>query len=97
MSAPTLDGTKEGALKRLKEALPYILCGIKEVRTDYPNAKPALILAAQNPDGGGQMVLTVNEPEELFSAIALVLDINITHDDEMKSKAAQFLTKFGLR
>ena len=93
------DTAKEDALKRLKEALPYILCGIKEIKTGavYPNTKPALILVAQRPDGGGQMVLTVNEPEELFSAIALVLDINITQDDEMKAKAAKFLTKFGLK
>lgn len=97
-SAPSTDGSaKEEAIKKLKEALPYVLLGIREVKTDYPEAHAAVIIAAQNPDGGGKMILTVNEPEELFNNIALALDITITEDDEMNAKAAQFLSKWGLK
>lgn len=88
--------SKEEAIKKLKEALPYVLCGIREVKTDYPDAKPAVFIAAQNSDGGGKMILVVNEPEELFSNIALALDIIVTENDEMKAKAQQFLSKWGL-
>lgn len=88
--------TKEEAIRKLKEALPYILAGLKQIKTDYPNAKPAVGIAAQNPDGGGTMILTINEPEELFNNIALALDITLTPEDELKANAAQFLSKFGL-
>ena len=88
--------TKEEAITKLREALPYVLCGIRSVKTDYPDARAAVIIAAQNPDGGGKMILTVNEPEELFDSIALALDITVTDDDAMKHKAAQFVSKWGL-
>lgn len=86
---------KEEAIKKLKEALPYVLYAIKQVKTDHPDAKPAVIIAAQNRDGGGQMILTINEPEELFESIALALDITLTPEDEIKATAAKFLSRFG--
>lgn len=97
MSGISLEGNaKDAALERLREALPHILLGIKEVRASHPTAKPALIVAAQNSDGSGKMILTVNDPEDLFNDIALALGINVTAADELKAKAAKFVSRFGL-
>ena len=84
------------AIEKLQRALPHILCGFKEASEQ---GKPAFAIAAHYPDGGGKLMLTIDEPEEFLRDICEIAGIPFepTETQYNEYKVDQFLSKFGLR
>jgi hypothetical protein len=87
--------TKQQIIENLQAALPHILHGLNEAEKQ---GTPVLVIAAQNKDGGGQMLLTINDAKELIEDIAILADIplQLSKEQTMEFKARSFLAKFGL-
>lgn len=88
--------TKEEAIQRLKQTLPLIFIALQEANE---TGKGVLAIAAQNPDGGGKMEMTINEPEDLLKDLALALEIPYepTEEQLMMYRARALLAKWGAK
>ena len=81
-------------IEKLKQALPHLLCGFKEAAE---HGKPIFVIASQFPDGGGKMMLTLDEPEEFLRDICEIAGIAFEPTDEAMTdySARKFLSQFG--
>lgn len=85
--------TQQTAKERLALALPYIFGGFQDAKK---KGIPTLVVAARDEGGGGQMILTINDPEDFLRDIAEVAGVSfeLTQNQKMKCEAASFLSKF---
>jgi len=83
------------AKQRLEQALPYIFESFQKAGKE---GNPVLFVASQDPTGGGKMLASINDPEQLLKDIAVVIGISYEVSDEQRNKgdAGRFLAKFGL-
>lgn len=82
------------AAEKLKKALPHLLCGFQEAKQ---TGKAVIVIASQNLDGGGQMLLTLDEPEEFLRDVCEVAGIPFepTKEDLNEYQAYKFMSRFG--
>lgn len=85
---------KETAKERLAIALPHLFAAFQEAKE---NGLPTLAIAARQPDGGGKMYMTLNDPEDFLRDIAEVAGVafELTAAQKLECKAAQFMSKFN--
>ena len=85
---------KETAKERLAIALPHLFAAFQEAKE---NGLPTLAIAARQPDGGGKMYMTLNDPEDFLRDIAEVAGVAFELTDAQTSqyKVAQILSKFN--
>jgi hypothetical protein len=84
----------QAAAERLRQAFPHILAGLEEAAED--GATPVLAIAAQNPDGSGKMILTIDSPRELLDDIVLALGLPpLSEEQRIDYRASKFISQFS--
>jgi hypothetical protein len=81
------------AIERLRIALPYIFAGFEEAKG---SGIPTLMIAARQKMGGGKMIITINDPEDLLRDIAEVagISLELAKEQKLNYKAQKFLSSF---
>ena len=84
---------QETAKERLAIALPHIFAAFQDAKA---NGLPTLAIAARQPDGGGKMYMTLDDPEDFLRDIAEVSGVAFELTDLQKSEygAAKFMSRW---
>ena len=80
--------------EKLKIVLPHLLLALAEAKKE---GHPIFTIAAKHKDGGGKLLLELNEAEEFLQDLAKVVGVELvpTQEQERDFKAFKFLSKFG--
>ena len=86
--------TQTEAKERVAAVLPHLLCALEEAASG--GKKAIITISAQNTDGSGKMILTMNDPLEFVRDIADVAAVSTDITDEARSeyKAHRFFSPF---